>query len=461
MSAIPATARYPADREADVVLRDGATVHVRPVRADDGEAMRAFLECLSPDSIWFRFFGTPSLEWATSWSLNVDYADRFGLVVETGNPREIVAHAAYVRMDYGRAEVAFLVADAWQGRGISTILLAHLAEVAEQHGFSTFVAEVLPHNHRMINVFRESGFPVKLRSAPDALEVELPTSLSAAALQRFEERERIGAVAAVRSFLEPRSVAVIGASRRRGTIGGEILHNLLAAEFNGAVYAVNDKADVVQSLPAYRSVGDIPGGVELAVVAVPAERGLWTSRASARPPACGRCWSISSGFAETGRRGRRVVSASLLEVCRDAGIRIVGPNCLGVLNTSPDVRLNATFAPPAAVPGEVGFMSQSGGLGIAIIEAASRLGVGLSSFVSVGNKCRSFGQRLPAVLGAGPGHQACLALPGVVRQPPEVRSDSPPGVARRSRSWPSRAAGRPRVPARRRRIPARCCRRPT
>ena len=171
-----------------------------------------------------------------------------------GNPRAIIAHAAYVRLDHERAEVAFLVADAWQGRGISTILLAHLAEVAEQHGISTLFAQVLPHNHRMIDVFRESGFPVELRSAPDALEVELPTSLSTAAVERFEERERIGAVAAVRSFLEPRSVAVIGASRRRGTIGGEILHNLLAAEFSGAVYAVNDKADVVQSLPAYRSV---------------------------------------------------------------------------------------------------------------------------------------------------------------------------------------------------------------
>jgi acetyl coenzyme A synthetase (ADP forming)-like protein len=384
MSATPATARYPVEREADIVLRDGATVRVRPVRADDAEAMRAFLESVSPDSIWFRFFGAPDLNWATEWSVKVDYADRFGLVVETGNPSLIIAHAAYVRMDYERAEVAFLVADAWQGRGISTILLAHLAEVAEQHGFATLFAHVLPNNHRMIDVFRESGFPVKLRSTPDALEVELPTSLSEAAVERFEERERIGAIAAVRSFFEPKSVAVIGASRRRGTIGGELLHNLLAAEFEGAVYAVNDKADVVQSLPAYRSVQDIPGRVELAVVAVPAEQVVGVARECA---AAGvrSLLVISSGFAETGSDGASR-QHELLEVCRAAGIRIVGPNCLGVLNTSPRVRLNATFAPPAAVPGGVGFMSQSGGLGIAIVEAASRLGVGLSSFVSVGNK---------------------------------------------------------------------------
>ena len=384
ISEIPAAARYPFEREADVVLRDGATVHVRPVRPDDGPAIRAFLESISPESIAFRFFGVPNLDWATSWSIDVDYSDRFGLIVESGNPRAIVANAAYVRIDSGRAEVAFLVADAWQGRGISTILLAHLADAAEQQGISTFIAEVLPSNHRMIDVFRESGFPVELRSVPDALEVELPTSLSAAAVERFEERERIGAVAAVRSFLEPRSLAVIGASRRRGTIGGEILHNLLAAEFSGAVYAVNDKAEVVQSLPAYRSVGDIPGGVELAVVAVPAEQVIGAARECA---AAGvrSLLVISSGFAETGAEGA-ARQRELLEVCRGAGIRVVGPNCLGVLNTSPRVRLNATFAPPAAVPGGVGFMSQSGGLGIAIIEAASRLGVGLSSFASVGNK---------------------------------------------------------------------------
>ncbi len=368
----------------DVVLRDGATTHVRPVRSDDAVAVREFLAALSSESIGYRFFGVPNLDWATRWSVDVDYADRFALVVESGSPRVIMAHAAYVRTGSDRAEVAFVVADAWQGRGISTILLAHLAEVAQEHGISTFIAEVLPHNHRMIDVFRGSGFPVELRSVPDALEIELPTSLSAAAIERFEERERSGAVAAVRSVLEPQSVAVIGASRRRGTIGGEILHNLVAAGFSGVVYAVNDKADVVQSVSAYRSVGGIPGGVELAVVAVPAERVVGIARECAAAGVRALV-VISSGFAEAGVEGA-ARQRELLEVCRDAGIRIVGPNCMGVLNTSPGVRLNATFTPPSAVPGGVGFMSQSGGLGLAIIEATSRLGVGLSSFVSVGNK---------------------------------------------------------------------------
>jgi acetyl coenzyme A synthetase (ADP forming)-like protein len=383
MSTISA-AEYPREREADVVLRDGATVHVRPIRPDDGPAVRAFFEAVSPESIGFRFFGTPSLSWATSWAVDVDYADRFGLVVESGSPCSIVAHAVYVRIDASRAEVAFLVTDAWQGHGIATILLAHLAEVAQRHGISTFVAEVLPHNHRMVDVFRESGFPVEVRSRPDALELELPTSLSEAAIERFQERERIAAVAAVRSFLEPSSVAVIGASRRRGTIGGEILHNLIDGRFTGTVYPVNEKADRVQSLPAYHSVRDIPGAVDLAVVAVPAAGVVAVARDCA---AAGvrALLVISSDFAESGAEGAQR-QRELLDVCRGAGIRLVGPNCLGVLNTAPQVRLNATFAPPVSLPGRVGFMSQSGGLGIAIIEAAGRLGLGLSSFVSVGNK---------------------------------------------------------------------------
>jgi acetate---CoA ligase (ADP-forming) len=375
---------YPADREADVVLRDGTTVHVRPVRPDDGPAIRAFLEAVSPESIGFRFFGTPNINWTTAWAVDVDYADRFGLVVETGSTRAIVAHAVYIRIDATRAEVAFLVSDAWQGHGIATILLAHLAEVAQQHGITTFVAEVLPYNHRMVEVFRESGFPVDVRSRPDVLDVELPTSLSPAAIARFEERERIAAVAAVRSVLEPRSVALIGASRRRGTIGGEILHNLITGGFTGPIYPVNPNAEQIQSLPAYHSIADIPEPVELAVVAVPAEGVIAAARECAKT-GVRALLVISSGFAESGPEGA-ARQHELVEVCRGAGIRLVGPNCLGVLNTAADVRLNATFAPSTPVTGNVGFMSQSGGLGIAIIEAAGRLGVGLSSFVSVGNK---------------------------------------------------------------------------
>jgi acetyl coenzyme A synthetase (ADP forming)-like protein len=399
-------ADYPREREADIALCDGSTVHVRPVRADDEALIRTFLEALSAESIGFRFFGAANLDWVTAWSIDVDYADRFALIAETGDPHTVIAHAAYVRLDDERAEVAFMVADAWQGHGIATILLAQLAEIAEQHGITTVTAEVLPHNHRMIDVFRESGFPVDMHSVPEAIAVEFPTSLSDVARARFEERERTSAIAAVRSFLEPHSVAVIGASRKRGTIGGEILHNLLHAEFSGPVYAVNEHAEVVQSLPAYHSIRDVPGRVELAVVAVPADRVVTIAR-DCSAAGVRALLVISAGFAEAGPDGAQR-QRELVEVCRGGGIRIVGPNCLGVLNTATDVRLNATFAPHSASPGRVGFLSQSGGLGIAIIEAAGRLGVGLSSFVSVGNKADISGNDLLQYWEQDPGTDVAL-----------------------------------------------------
>ena len=395
---------YPREQETDIVLRDGSTVHVRPVRSADEEAIRAFLEGVSPESMAFRFFGIPSTDWVLAWCIDVDYADRFSLIALSGHT--VVAHAAYIKESDHQAEVAFLVADAWQGRGISTILLAHLAGMAERQGISTFTAEVLPSNHRMIEVFRESGFPVDRRSSPDAIHVEFPTSLSPEALARFEERDRIAAVAAVRAVLEPRSVAVIGASRRRGTVGGEVLHNLLSAEFSGPVYAVNPQADVVQSLPAYHSVRDIPGGVELAVIVVPAEEVVAAARDCAAVGVRALV-VISAGFAETGEEGT-VRQHELLSVCRDAGMRLVGPNCLGVMNTAPDVRLNATFAAAPAGSGRVGFMSQSGGLGIAIIQAADRLGLDLSSFVSVGNKADLSGNDLLRYWEQDPGTEVAL-----------------------------------------------------
>ena len=380
----PVTVPYPSEREADVVLRDGSTVHVRPVRDSDGPAIRAFLDEVSRESIGFRFFGAPDLERVIAWSLDVDYADRFGLVAETGTPSRIVSHAVYLRIDADRAEVAFLVADTWQGRGISTILLAHLAAAAEDQSITTFTAEVLPANHRMIDVFRRSGFPIDTHVTPDVIEIEMPTSLSPDGIHQFHERERTAAIAAVSHFLTPQSIAVVGASRRRKTIGAEILHNLIEGGFSGPVYPVNEQADAVQGLTAYRSVSQIPGPVDLGLLVVPAARVVAAARDCARAGVRALV-VISAGFAETGVRGAQQ-QQELVDVCRASGMRLVGPNCLGVLNTAPGVRLNATFAAHPAPPGNVGFLSQSGGIGIAIIEAARRLGIGLSSFVSVGNK---------------------------------------------------------------------------
>ena len=205
------------------------------------------------DSVGLRFFSAGvDLSAAAKWAAQVDYRNRFGLVALTGADHRIVGHAVYERTGDDRAEVAFEVADVLQGQGLGTILLAHLAEAAEEQGVSVFEAQVLPQNHRMIGVFRESGFGVRMRSQPDLVVVEIPTSLSPDAIKRFEERDRSAAAAALDHFLRPRSVAVIGAGRKRGTVGGEIFHNLLSHAFNGPVHPVNPSADVVQSVPACR-----------------------------------------------------------------------------------------------------------------------------------------------------------------------------------------------------------------
>jgi acetyl coenzyme A synthetase (ADP forming)-like protein len=244
----------------------------------------------------------------------------------------------------------------------------------------------------MIEVFRESGFPTNVRSEFGESLVDFPTSLTTEALERFEAREQVAAVAAMQHFLTPRSVAVIGASRSRGTIGGEVFHNLLSFGFSGPVYPVNPSADVVQSVTAFRSVEAIPGPVDLGVIVVPAAGVVDTARE------CGRkglraLVVISSGFAEVGDEGRRR-QRELLTVCRDYGMRLIGPNCMGIMNVAPEVRLNATFAPQEPPHGRVGFLSQSGALGLAVIDYARSLGLGLSSFVSVGNKADISGNDL-------------------------------------------------------------------
>ncbi len=373
------------DRARDTILRDGSAIRIRPARPEDEPALLAFLRALAPESRRMRFAGLVSdLEGqAHRWAAPAEATD-YSLVAQTGIADRIIAHASYDRIGPDSAEVAFIVADELQGRGIATLLLEELAERAQEAGISTFSADVLAENGRMLRVFHESGFPTRLRAEPGAVLVEFPTALTGPARERFERREQIAAAAAVHGLLYPTSVAVIGASRRRGTIGGELFHNLLSGGFTGPVYPVNPNADVVQSVAAYRGVGEIPGPVDLAVLVVPATSAVEIARACAAK-GVKTVVVVSPGFAEIGGEGV-ARQRELLAVCRQAGMRLVGPNCMGVINLAPSVSMNATFSPTAPISGNVGFLSQSGALGLAIIEHANRLGLGLSSFISIGNK---------------------------------------------------------------------------
>src|SRR6266702_2698575 len=384
-----------ARREADVALRDGTTVHVRPARHEDAPELQRLFEGLSGESRYLRFFsGAVDVPLVVHWAADVDYQQRDGLVALTGADGRIVAHVGWERERDRpeRAEIALVIDDGFQGRGLGTIMLGQLAESARVQGVELFIAEVLPYNHRMLQVFRDSGFSVRTRSLPGVIMAEIATVLTPDALRLFEDREERASAAAMRRVLAPRSVAVIGASRRRGTVGGELFHNLLAAGFAGPVYPVNPKATSVQSVAAYPTVDEVPGPVDLAVLAVPAAAVVPVARACAAK-GVGALVVLSAGFAESGPEGVER-QRDLLAVCRQAGMRLVGPNCLGVINTNPAVRLDATFGPTLPARGRVGFGSQSGALGLAIVDYANDLGLGLSSFVAMGNKADVSGNDL-------------------------------------------------------------------
>ncbi|HEX5949979.1 MAG TPA: GNAT family N-acetyltransferase, partial [Actinomycetota bacterium] len=387
---------YPSHLISDVVLRDGSTIRIRPARRSDAIRVEDYLIGMSPETRRLRFWSQAiDVRTLAAKIVDVDYRDHMTLIALTGgDDGTMIGGAQYVRIDGGRAEFSVSVADEYQGRGIGSILIGHTAQAAAGQDITTFVAEVLPENHAMVNVFRASGFPVSIRATPGSLEVEFPISLTEEAAERFERRDTQSAVNAVRTFLEPASVAVVGASRDSSSIGGQLFRNLLMSEFHGAVYPVNPKATVVQGVPAYASILDVPGDVELAFITVPAP--LVASVADE----CGRkgvraLVVISAGFGETGGDGP-TRQEELLAVCRAHGMRLIGPNCMGVVNTDPGIRLNGTFATNSPPTGKVGFLSQSGALGLAVFEYAQNLGLGLSSFVSVGNRADISGNDLIA-----------------------------------------------------------------
>lgn len=384
---------YPVQYESDVVVRDGSTLRLRPVRPDDEAALREFYQRISDESWYLRFFRVRAATQPDAFRLaKVDYDNEFVLVAEAGGRLSGVATYTRDPQHPGRAEVAFTVADALQGRGIGTRMLEILAGIARDHGIRVFDAYVLQNNERMMRVFLDSGFEVEQRLEAGVVHV----TLSLQPTPRYEtlaaERSQAAAVASLKPFFEPRTVVVVGANRERGKIGSEILHNLSATGFTGRLFAVHPSATSIDGIAAYPRVTDIPGDIDLAVICVPC------AQASAVVDDCiarhvRALVIISAGFGETGAAGR-ALEQQLIEKVRTAGIRMIGPNCMGFINTDPSFRLNATFSPVVPIEGRVAFSTQSGALGLAILDYLQKLNLGISSFVSVGNKADVSGNDL-------------------------------------------------------------------
>lgn len=369
--------------QSDVILRDGSTLRLRAPAAGDAAALQAFFSGLSERSLYLRFHGYRHVDEAlVEHFVEPDWRDRGVLVGFAGEAR-IVAVAEYMRLrDETSAEVAFAVADELQGRGIGTRLLEQLAVRAAAAGIVEFVAEVLPENSAMLKVFQDAGFEVARELEGGEFEVRFPIAATESFLARVDERDHRSVTASLQPFFAPGSLAVVGASRRRGSIGGELFRNVLAADFQGAAYPVNRDGEAVGGVRGFRSVAEVPEVVDLAVICLPAERVLGAAEEALAHGIKALC-VISSGFAEVGPEGAER-QERLLALVRAHGGRLVGPNCLGI--AIPPLGLNATFGPRPLPPGPIAFSSQSGALGLALLEKAAERRLGFSAFVSVGNK---------------------------------------------------------------------------
>jgi acetyl coenzyme A synthetase (ADP forming)-like protein len=375
--------------DCDVVLRDGTTLRLRPLAPGDAAALKRFFGDLSPESVYSRFFNLRSLDAESERLLRANHEDEFVLIAESR--RGIVALAQFIRLgddgssaSRGRAEAAFLVADSMQGRGVGTRLLEQLGVAARARGITAFHAWVLGTNQKMLQVFADSGFSIRSKSDQGVLEVVLSLEETPSFTSKAHERASVAARASLRPFFEPASVAVIGASRELRGVGAEILDNLRKTGYRGRLVAIHPSAAAVEGVPAFPSLTAVDGDIDLAIVVVPAAQVLTVARGAAAK-GVKAIVVISAGFAEIGPDGR-ALEAELLTLVRDAGMRMIGPNCMGILNADPAVSLNATFAPVFPPAGRVAFSTQSGALGLAILEYARRVNLGISTFASIGNK---------------------------------------------------------------------------
>ena len=364
------------------LLTDGSTVEIRPAAPEDAQAVQAMHAGMSPDNLYLRFFSLSPRSADREAQRVTRPPDAYHAALLAWLGGRLVGVASYEPTTMaGTAEVAFAVSDDMHHRGIATLLLEHLVSLARRRGLTAFGATTLLENKAMLRVFAEAGLPVRRKVADGAVELTFPLpgddsdQVLAGYLDSVASRESRADVVSLRSVLEPGSVAVIGASRRPRTVGRAILHNLVAGGFAGPVYAVNPQGQALEGIPCVPTAADLPEPVDLAVLTVPVAAVPEVARA------CGRrgvraLVVITSGLGAEG--------ADLLAICRRYGMRLVGPNCLGVL--VPGCGLNATFAAGQFRPGVAGLVVQSGGVGIALLEHLSRLGIGVSSFASVGDK---------------------------------------------------------------------------
>ncbi|MBM7515669.1 bifunctional acetate--CoA ligase family protein/GNAT family N-acetyltransferase [Nocardioides nitrophenolicus] len=389
---------------ADVLLSDGGLAEIRPLEAADSAGVHELHERASDDALRLRFFSGGRRAARLYVDRVLDSPETIALVALSGD--RLVALATAEPIDATSCEVAFLVADDLAGHGLGTLLLEHLAARARDRGIGRFTALVLAENHRMLDVFARAGFTVARTTEVGECELDLDIAVTPAVQEAADLREFVAEARSLRPLLAPRSVAVYGARRDGTGIGAAVLTAVRRDGFAGDVVAIHPRARVVAGVPARDSLAD-GTPVDLAVIAVPVA-GVLDALEDAIAGGARSAVVVSSGFGEMGPDGSRL-QRELGRTARRHGVRVVGPNCLGVLDNAPDVRLNATFGLRAPGPGGLAVASQSGGVGIALMELLADEGVGVRTFVSLGNKVDVSGNDLLAAWYDDP-EVTCAAL---------------------------------------------------
>lgn len=381
---------YPRDWEADVLLRDGRPVHLRPITPADGDALRRFHRSLSPQTVYLRFF-TPKPELSDAdveRFTHVDHVDRVALVVVDRG--DLVGVGRFDALGDGSAEVAFVIRDDVQGLGLGSILLEHLAAAARELGIERFVADVLPTNARMLATFREAGYSVTQHHEQDVLVVSFALASTEASRAVREAREHRSESRSVERLLRPHGVVVVGEPGPLAEVASAVARHVRDGGFTGPVTVVG--VDAPPGTSSAATVAEVPDGTDLGYVAVDPARLPAVVDAAGRRGLHGLV--VVSASAAPGDRDWPARQAAIVEQARATGLRIVGPNALGLVNTAPEVRLNASLLPSLPRAGRIGLFCQSGAVGRTLMDRLAVRGLGVSTFMSAGNRADVSGNDL-------------------------------------------------------------------